>query len=463
MRTRSWLPALVAPLSIALWTPDAQAIPAFARQLGVDCNTCHYQRFPVLNAFGRAFKESGFTMIGAEDKLESPTGMLSLPANLNAAIELYSTYVKTNGPTGTAANETNTSKTTNSGDWQIPASSSVFFGGRVGEHIGFEAELNIYPTPAGLLNVKLPFVYDVGPVKTGGVLFGTSVYGPSFGLEVMNTGANAVHLFNQQNLPLLSAQQYLNTGTPARGLDLIASNEYFFAVAGKWGADDNNAPPTNTGNLNSSYLRVAGFPRLIPNIDWGIGAQLWAGRSNSTGNVPGTVMNSPSAFILNPVATPGTPQPQPGQFDTKAWAVDTQFMGKLYDDLPFIVIASYALAPSSGAPSGVPEGFQGNLYNPGTASRKSFNIGMEQTIIPNLVTAQIAARWAHSGFALGSTDNATDNAWMLAATYSFALNVRAELSYSKYSGDLYNGLSQQIQGPGYLGDSTWNLTLVAAF
>ncbi|HXY05045.1 MAG TPA: hypothetical protein VEI05_00740 [Burkholderiaceae bacterium] len=462
MRPRNWLLALIAPLAIALWTPSAQAIPAFARQLGVACDTCHYQRFPVLNAFGRAFKESGFTMIGSEGQLESPTGMLSLPVNLNAAIELYSSYIKTNGPTGTAANETNTTKTTNSGDWQIPSSSSVFFGGRVGEHIGFEAELAIYPTPAGLLNVKLPFVYDVGPVKAGAVLFSTSVYGPSFGLEVMNTGANAVHLFNQQNLPLLSAQQYLNTGTPARGLDFIASNEYFFAVAGLWGADDNNAPPTNTGNLSSNYLRVVGFPHLIPNMDFGIGAQLWSGRSNSTGNVPGTVMNSPGAFIPNPVAVPPTPQPQAGQFDTKAWAVDAQLLGNLYD-LPFIVITSYALAPSSGAPSGIPEGFQGNLFNPGTASRYSFNVGMEQTIVRNLVTAQVAGRWAHSGFALGPTSNATDNAWMLAATYSFALNVRAELSYSKYYGDLYNTLSQQIQGPAYLGNSMWNFTLVAAF
>jgi len=462
MRARNWVLALIAPFAMALWAPAAQAIPAFARQLGVGCDTCHYQRFPVLNAFGRAFKESGFTMIGKEEQLESPTGMLSLPVNLNAAIELYSTYIKTNGPTGAAANETNTTKTTNSGDWQIPSSSSVFFGGRVSEHIGFEAELAIYPTPAGLLNVKLPFVYDVGPVKAGVVAFGTSVYGPSFGLEVMNTGANAVHLFNQQNLPLLSAQQYLNTGTPARGLDLIASNENFFAVVGRWGADDDNAAPTNTGNLNSSYLRIAGFPHLIPNMDFGVGAQLWTGRSNSTGNVPGTVMNSPSAFILNPVATSAAQQPQAGQFDTKAWAVDTQLMGNFYD-LPFIVIASYANAPSSGAPSGVLEGFQGNLYNPGTASRYSFNIGAEQTIIPNLVTVQIAGRWAHSGFALGTASNATDNAWMLAATYSFALNVRGELSYSKYSGDLYNSLSQQIQGPGYLGNSTLNFTLVAAF
>lgn len=463
MRIKSAVWGICSLLGLALLPLQAKAIPAFARQMQTGCDTCHYQRFPVLNAFGRAFKESGMTMMGPQEKLESPaTGMLSLPMNLNAAIELYTTYVKTNGPTGAAAGETNTTKSSNSGDWEIPASSSVFYGGRVSEHIGFEAELAIYPTPAGLLNVKMPFVYDVGPVKAGAVLFGTSVYGPSFGLEVMNTGANAVHLFQQQNLALLSAQQYLNTGTPARGLDFIASNEDFFAVAGVWGADDDNGAPTNTGNLSSSYLRIAGFPHLFRDMDFGVGAQLWAGRSNSTGNIPGIVMNSPPGFILNPVATTPTQQPQAGQFDTKAWAVDAQLMGDLFE-MPFIVIASYADAPSDGVPTGVLEGFQGNLYNPGSASRYSFNIGYEQTLIPNVVTAQLAIRRAHSGFVLGNVNNATDNAVMLGVTYAFALNVRAELSYSKYSGDLYNGLSAQLQGPGYLGNSMVNLTLATDF
>ena len=27
-------------------SPPAEAVPAFARQMGVACNTCHYQHFP---------------------------------------------------------------------------------------------------------------------------------------------------------------------------------------------------------------------------------------------------------------------------------------------------------------------------------------------------------------------------------------------------------------------------------
>ena len=59
--------------------------------------------------------------------------------------------------------------------------------------------------------------------------------------------------------------------------------------------------------------------------------------------------------------------------------------------------------------------------------------------------------------------NATDNALLFGATYALSLNVRADLTYVKYSGDLYNAASQAIQGAGYMGDNMYNLTIVAAF
>lgn len=43
---------------------EAEAVPAFARQTGMACNSCHFQHFPTLNAFGRAFKAGGYTMGG---------------------------------------------------------------------------------------------------------------------------------------------------------------------------------------------------------------------------------------------------------------------------------------------------------------------------------------------------------------------------------------------------------------
>ena len=38
---------------------SSYAIPAFARQYGTSCSTCHID-FPKLNDFGKAFKDAGF-------------------------------------------------------------------------------------------------------------------------------------------------------------------------------------------------------------------------------------------------------------------------------------------------------------------------------------------------------------------------------------------------------------------
>lgn len=457
--------AIVVYLLTIMWVPQAKAIPAFARQTNMACAACHYQHFPVLTAFGRAFKEGGFTMTGVQEKLEAND--LSLPATLNAAIVLYSSFEKTNGSPG---GSTATSKNANDGSLQIPSSASVFFGGRVGEHIGFEAELNIYPTPAGLLNAKIPFVFDLGPTKVGAVAYSTAVYGPSFGLEVMNTGANAVHLFNQQSQQVISAQQYINTGMPAEGVDLIASNNWGFAVLGKWRPDQNSSSGAASGN----YLRLATLPaNLIPGFDFGVGMQTWTGSGASTGNIQG-VVGSGAGFIQNPLLpnapnnTTATPyQPIDGIYGIKARAVDAQLLGDVYG-FPMTLITSYAQAPSNGAPTGILNGFQGNVFNPGTATRKSFNIGMELGVIPDRMTLQFGLRRAKSGFAIPSTpiDNATDNAVMLGGTYNLAMNVRMDLTYARYSGDLYGTASQslQLQNLGlYNGNRALNLTLVAAF
>jgi len=394
------------------------------------CSGCHYQHFPVLNAFGRAFKEGGFTMIGGEEKLEAEN--LSIPVVLNGAFEVYSQYQKTNG----AGTPTTNGKTTTT-EWQIPQSASVFFGGRVGEHVGFEAEVAVYPTPAGLLNYKMPMVSDVGPVNAGVVIYGTAVYGPSFGLEVLNTGANAVHLFNQFDMPVISAQQYLNTGTPAMGADLIASNEMGFAVLGKYLPDQTSS----SGSPTSNYLRLAWTPNLGHGLDFGVGIQYFGGTSSSTGNVPGTVGSGGNIFIQSPLPPTATqPLIMSGVFNTKATAVDAQLMGTVRD-MPYLIITSFATAPSSGAPSGVLGGFQGNLYNPGTATRKSFNVGGELGIIPEKVTLQLGYRRADSGFAVGSASDASDNAVLVGATYALYWNARFDLTFAHYSGDMYNGLS----------------------
>ena len=57
---------LCAGLSLALAAPSS-AIPAFARKYGLRCTTCH-ESWPVLNDFGRNFRDNGYQMrLGKDD------------------------------------------------------------------------------------------------------------------------------------------------------------------------------------------------------------------------------------------------------------------------------------------------------------------------------------------------------------------------------------------------------------
>ena len=448
MQFKKSLWAGLALLSAALWAPQANAIPAFARQVGMACSACHYQHFPVLNSFGRAFKEGGYTMIGAQEKVEDPTAPgVSIPAVLNAALVGYIADTKTNGPTATAP----TAKTSNDNQLQIPQQVSLFLAGRAGEHTGFEAEINLTNSTSGpsqigggtipdgsigLIRFKVPFVYDVGNVKAGLVPFSTGL-GAADSFEVLNTGAVAVHTFNQSDSAAVSAQQYIGTATAASGLAFIASNDNFFANFAKWGA---NQGAGNSGSPTSNYLRAAWTTGLIPGFDSAIGFQVW----NGTSAIDAGAINT----VLNPLITTGV-------VNTKATAIDAQMMGDV-GGMPLLLIASYANAPASSLTPDVDQ----NLFNAGANARKSFNIGAELGVIPGVATVQLGMRRANSGGYIdpvAQTGNATDNAIMIGATYNIALNIRAELTYSKYSGDMYNAANAAAAGAAYTGT---NLTVV---
>lgn len=55
-----WLTTASILISLLLTSTPAAAIPAFARQMGVECTACH-TAYPQLNAFGREFKLTGYT------------------------------------------------------------------------------------------------------------------------------------------------------------------------------------------------------------------------------------------------------------------------------------------------------------------------------------------------------------------------------------------------------------------
>jgi len=60
---------------------SSQAIPAFSRQYGTSCSTCHID-FPKLNDFGKAFKDAGFKFPKDDESfIKVPPVLLGAPAN----------------------------------------------------------------------------------------------------------------------------------------------------------------------------------------------------------------------------------------------------------------------------------------------------------------------------------------------------------------------------------------------
>src|SRR3989338_3081437 len=96
--------SLAGVLAATAFAPEAAAIPAFARQTGMACTACHQQHFPILNSFGRAFKAGGYTMMGAQGKVEGDH--LSIPDTLNLSMLIKVRYQDQGGANNAIADGT---------------------------------------------------------------------------------------------------------------------------------------------------------------------------------------------------------------------------------------------------------------------------------------------------------------------------------------------------------------------
>ena len=427
--------SLAGVLAAVAFAPEASALPVFARQTGMACSACHFQHFPLLNGFGRAFKAGGFTMIGSQNKVEGDN--LSLPAELNFAGLASMGYEKSNmlpnagGPAG-GLGEMGL-RNTGDGAVYVPGTNgemSLFFGGRISEYAGFLTEWGAMGS-AAMGSAKLPILFDVGDNKVGVVAFTTDGQGASYGFEYLNTGANAIHSitndtgFQNQFINAVSAQQYINTANFATGAAIVANGSWGFVNVTKFhqvGPADTSAITTaGTGAmLGSTYLRAA-FTFDLAGWDSAVGAQNWSGSS--------TILGAPANMS-----------------ETKASAVDFQMQGAV-GEMPMGVYVTWANAP---APTlDVNGAAVANTYNPGgTDARSAINIAAELGVVPERVTVGAAIRSGKSGQTVFDASgnvlstNAPDNAIMLTTTYKLAQNQVVRLSYVHQSGDYWDGYAE---------------------
>lgn len=438
-------------------TAQVSASPVFSRQTGMACSACHFQHFPLLNGFGRAFKAAGYTMIGTQAKVEAEG--LSIPSTLNMAVMASTGYEKSNQAPGVAG-----ANTTGDGAFYVPGNGgqlSLLFGGRVSSNAGFLAELTRGGAVAGTVvsgvrdSAKLPLLFDLDTpdskwtegLRAGFVPFSTDAYGASYGFELLNTGANAVQQMsatpglNGAHSAVLSAQQYLGTAGAASGIAFVASSPLGFVNLTKY--DQTGISQGSLAVLGSTYLRVAALFDL-GGWDAGAGFQNWSGSS------------------LSPAGNAATLPATAGVVTTKASAIDAQLQGSL-GNLPLGFYASYGWAPANGAnaynldPAAAVAG-SAVLNANGTATRSALNLSVEVGVIPDKATLGAAIRSGRSGDAVGTVSNASDNAITLLATYRLAQNMLATFALTSASGQYWDAAHQNA-----LGSSTTTLNLTALF
>ena len=124
-RLKYSLAALTGLIGCLAWAPNAQAVPAFARQTGQDCIACHVGGFgPQLTPFGRAFKLDGYTL--SDGKKHIPLSAMLVASYTHQAQSYGNNNYMGPPPAGFSAND----------NFTALQQASIFLAGRITDHVG---------------------------------------------------------------------------------------------------------------------------------------------------------------------------------------------------------------------------------------------------------------------------------------------------------------------------------------
>ena len=412
--------SLAGVLAATAFAPEAAAVPAFARQTGMACTACHAQHFPILNSFGRAFKASGYTMMGAQGKVEGDH--LSLPDTLNASIVMKVRYQDDNtaGPVGASDA---VAQNVGGGQVQFFDEFALLLGGRVADNVGFLLEAQMLGGGAAMAaGFRMPFVFDVGGAKLSVIPFTTDALGVAYGYEQSSGGVLRSNRWAEHRREVSAIQYNADRGFDAgaaTGVTFAAQNDMGFINLTKWDASHLPSPNSDAGaggDFDSNYVRIAATPTVG---DWamvvGLGKMSGSSYSSTTRLVAG----------VDTVA---------GKVDTDQTFFDFQAQGEVAGK-ELGVYFQHAKAPAG---SGVTNAYNGSNCAVGAAcnpDRKATTIGADYTVIPHALSIGLAYRNADTGGAVATNG---DDAWTVTAVYDLYQNVAFHLNHSQYSGSAHN-------------------------
>lgn len=421
--------SLAGVLAATAFAPEAAAIPAFARQTGMACTACHQQHYPVLNSFGRAYKAGGYTMMGAQGKVEGDH--LSIPDTLNLSMLLKLRYQDQGGPNGTFNAGNGSGVNTSNGQWQFGDELVILGGGRMSENAGWFGEIGVGAGGGATGILRLPFVYDVGSVKLSVIPFTADGGSAMIGYELSSGATLRANRWSEARRDISGVQYALADGNgngvydgSATGFAFVVQNDMGYVNYTRWTPNWMNGGVNRGGSsdMQSNYFRAAITPSYN---DWAFHA--------------GFGVMSGASEVLGAGTTANT-----AIYEARAHFFDAQAHGKLGGkDIGFY--ASYAKAPRLGGSCGTSSagaGVQGatgcNLFNPNPHDRWAWTIGADYSIIPHALHLGAAYRDGRTG-ANGTVAGTagTDKSTMVQAIYDLTQNVALHAVYSSRTGSKY--------------------------
>ncbi|MFQ5431162.1 MAG: hypothetical protein ACE5EN_01490 [Nitrospinota bacterium] len=387
------LPILIFTVAFALIgsviaLKSAEAVPAFARQVGVPCFGCHTQHIPLLNAFGREFKLGGMTQT-AQELIEDDG--ISLPPVANIGFIMKYRYRKTDPKT-----EPTVKTGTDRGTWDLPDEAALWLGGRVAENWGFATE---FPGPAAVL--KLVYSKDFGGVQGGLVIYNNDGHGPGSSMELWNShGVKNHRQFERRWTYTSSVLGGVGMGN-ASGVHIFAGADLWFANVGIW-------VPTPTGGDAgtdfANYFRLAITPAVAEGLDLMIGVQASAGSAKAA-----ETLGQPAG--VGPIK----------EFKMGSTRIDFQAMTDV-GGMSLLVVGEYQVNPHDTK----------SFYNTGTKDETGLSVSASLGITP---MAGLQAAYATYSDIDGAASNADMNATQFGGYYNFAQNIMLDLEYTTFGGD----------------------------
>ncbi len=239
---------------------SASATPAFARQMSMNCLSCHNQSIPMLNSFGRQFKLSGYTMVsGAGSMITGGNLGTNVPLAINAGVGAKSTYTSSD-VTGART------------ELAVPAGAAIMIGGRFAENAG----ANVLFNGDGIVHLQAAFAKPMGDGHASIAYYGTLGHGPFIATESHNTGLHK-ELQMIDSSDRANAAQFVGMGLgkgPATGVTATYGGSGLKASVGLWSLGFNttfwNGGVDTDGGMGSLFRLT--YDTSAFGWDFGVGA-----------------------------------------------------------------------------------------------------------------------------------------------------------------------------------------------